>query len=301
MLGATYLEQIYDSTSSYSNPTDESEAVRSVYGNASIGWLDNQLHTELGARFDSYTEWKNKVTYSVGASYDVVKELTIYANYGTSFTQPTLAELYDPMYGNKQITPENASTVEAGARGRQLDGQLTESVTYWYSYVDNVITLDYSVYNPRIPPALGPPYGEYANSQAERSQGVEFEAAYQITPQLTLNGNYTRTDAYINQPPVGWTFQTLVARNMGNVGLTWSQAQFDVGTNVYMTDHRRDYSGDFFAPGYARLDFFGRYHVTSRFDLYARVQNALDHNIVEILGYKNPGIYFVAGAGYKFD
>jgi hypothetical protein len=31
------------------------------------------------------------------------------------------------------------------------------------------------------------------------------------------------------------------------------------------------------------------------------VQNVLDHNIVEILGYKNPGVYFIAGASYKFD
>jgi vitamin B12 transporter len=301
LLGATYLEQLFDSSSSYSNPTHESQSIRSVYGNAAISWLENQLHTEFGARFDSYTEWKNKVTYSVGASYDVVKELTLYANYGTSFTQPTLVELYDPIYGNKGITPENANTVEAGVRGRQLDGRLTETVTYWHSYVNNVITIDYNIYNPRIPPALGPPYGEYANSEAERSSGVEFETAYKITPNLTLSGNYTRTDAYINQPPVGWTFQIETARNLGNVGLTWVEQQFDVGTNLFITDHRRDYSGEFYAPGYARLDFFGRYHVTRQFDLYARVQNALDHDIVEILGYKNPGVYFVAGAKYKFD
>jgi vitamin B12 transporter len=301
LLGATYLEQVFDSSSSGASSTHESEAIRSIYGNTSIGWLNNQLHTELGARLDSYTDWKNKFTYSVGASYDIVKEVTVYANYGTSFTQPTLDQLYDPIYGNKQVTPENASTVEAGMRGRQLDGQLTENLTYWHSYVNNVITLDYSIYNPRIPSSLGPPYGEYVNSEAERSQGVELEAAYEITPQLTLNGNYTRTDAYINQPPTGWTFQTLTARNMGNVGLTWAVQPFDVGTNLYMTDHRRDYTGEFFAPGYARLDLFGRYHVTGHFDLYARVQNVLDHNIVEILGYKNPGVYFIAGASYKFD
>jgi vitamin B12 transporter len=301
MLGATYLEQLYDSSSSFANSTHESEVVRSVYGNTSIGWLDNQLHTDFGLRYDSYTDWRNKITYSVGASYDVVRELTLYANYGTSFTQPTLAQLYDPMYGNKQITPENASTIEAGMRGRQLDGQLTESITYWHSYVSNVITLDYSIYNPRIPPALGPPYGEYANSEAERSQGVEFETAYRIGAHLTLSGNYTRTDAYINELPYGWTFQTATARNMGNVGATWAQAQFDFGTNFYITDHTRDYSLQYFAPGYTRLDFFGRYHVTGHFDLYGRVQNALDHNIVEVLGYKNPGVYFVAGAKYKFD
>lgn len=301
MLGATYLEQIFDSSSSDAGSTHESDAIRSVYGNASIGWLDNRLHTEFGARLDSYTSWKDKTTYSAGATYDIVKELTVYANYGTSFTQPTLDQLYDPIYGNKNITPENGGTIEGGVRGRQFDGRLTENLTYWHSYVSNVITFDDTLFNSRIPNSLGPPFGEYANSEAERSQGVEFETAYEITPHLTLNANYTRTDAYIDHPPIGWTFMIETARNMGNVGLTWAEPHFDVGTNLYMTDHRLDYSGEFHVPGYARLDLFGRYHVTGHFDLYSRVQNALDHNIVEVLGDKNPGVYFIVGASYKFD
>ncbi len=303
VLGATYLGQIYDSSASYSGPTHESDAIRSIYGNASIGWLGNQLHTELGARLDDYTEWRDKATYSVGATYDlpVPGGLAVYTNYGTSFTQPTLYQLYDPILGNKQITPENASTIEAGVRGRQLEGQLTESVTFWHSYVDNVIYEDPYIYNPLVPSEFGSPYGLYENGHAERSQGVEVETAYEITSHLTLNANYTRTDAYINQAPTGWTFIYENARNMGNVGLTWSQAQFDFGTNVYMTDHRLDYSYQSWAPGYTRVDFFGRYHVTGHFDLYARVQNALDHDIVEIIGYKNPGVYFVAGVRYQID
>jgi vitamin B12 transporter len=299
VLGATYLEQIFDSESSYSSSSEERQDTRSIYADAAIGWLDNQLHTELGARLDSYSAWKNKATYSVGVTYNIVRDFTIYSNYGTSFTQPTLDQLYDPIYGNKAITPENADTIEVGFRGRQADGQLTENVTFWHSYVDNVVTIDYDIYNPRIPAYLGPPYGEYENQNAERSQGVEFETAYQITPQLTLNGNYTRTDAYFVNAGV-WTYQIENARNMGNLGLTWTEPQFNVGTNLFITDHRRDPTGDFWAPGYARLDFFGRYHVTGDFDLYARVQNALDHHIVELIGYKNPGVYCIAGASYKF-
>ena len=130
---------------------------------------------------------------------------------------------------------------------------------------------------------------------------MELEAAYQITPELTLNGNYTRTDAYEMDSAGVWGFMIENARNMGNLGLTWAQARFDVGANLYMTDHRLDYSAEYWAPGYARLDLFGRYHVTGHFDLYARVQNALDHHITEIIGYKNPGVYFVAGAHYRFD
>lgn len=300
LLGATYLGQVYDQSADYAgffSGGHESQAVRSVYADASIGWLANRLHTELGARFDSYTEWKSKVTYSLGATYQLTRALAFYANYGTSFTQPTLGQLYDPLYGNKGVTPENASTMEAGLRGRELDGALTESLTYWHSYVNNVITFDYGIYNPRI--IDGSPYGEYANTEAERTQGVEFETAWRITPHWRLTGNYTRTDAYLENGGL-WGLMIQNARNMGNLGLTYSRSGFDLGANLFATDHRLRWAGDFWAPGYARLDLFGRYHVTRRLDLYGRVQNALDRRIIEVLGYRNPGVYFVAGADYTF-
>ncbi len=298
LVGGTFLGQNYDETYDGTG-TKESQDTRSLYGNASLNLFDNRFHPELGARLDSYSEWKTKATYSVGAAYDLVRGLAVYANYGTSFTQPTLDELYDPIYGNKAVTPENADTVEAGLRG-QLDNALTWAVTLWHSYVNNVITFDSAIPNPRI--LSGPPFGEYANLYAEKSQGVEAEMTYKITPHLVFNANYTRTDAYSTNPYTGsgWFLQIENARNMGNAGLTYTVAKFDVGTNFYLTDHRLDYSGFYWAPGYGRLDFFGRYHVTGHFDLYGRVQDATNADIIEILGYRNPKLYVVAGANYRF-
>lgn len=300
VLGASYLAQYYNETYSSlyygDSGSSEHQSTRSVYGNASVGWLGNTLHTDVGARLDSYSAWKNKATWSAGATYDLVPGFSLYANYGTSFTQPTLNQLYDPVYGSKDITPENASTVEAGIRTRQLDGALTGSITYWHSYVDNVIATDYTIPNARC--GYSDFCGTYANMNAERSQGVEVEFAWKLTSSLTVNGNYTRTDAYVNNGGA-WSFMIYNARNMGNLGLTWAQARYDVGANVFMTGHRLRWAGDFWAPGYARLDLFGRWHATQTLDLYARVQNALDHDIVEQLGYRNPGLNFVAGVSYR--
>ncbi len=129
-----------------------------------------------------------------------MKTFTLYANYGTSFTPADLDQLFDPTYGNTDLTPANADTIEGGIRARQFDGVLTENITFWHSYVDNVITYDATIPNPRI--IYGPPFGAYGNAEAERSQGVEFETAIQITPHLTLNGNYTYTDAASRIPAV---------------------------------------------------------------------------------------------------
>jgi vitamin B12 transporter len=294
VLGATYLGQTYDLGGTYGS-SSESESVRSVYGDAALNSFGNTLHSEVGVRLDSYTTWRNKATYSIGSDYDIVKGVSLYANYGTSFTQPTLDQLYNPTYGNKGVTPENGSTIEGGIRAQQLDGALSETATVWHSYVDNVIIYDYSIYNPLVPGD----YGRYDNAEAERSQGLEFEAAYKITSSLTLTGNYTYTDAYVTSAAGVWNLQTLNARDVGNLGLEYHIARFDVGTNLYMSSRRLRWAGDVWAPGYARLDLYGRFHVTSHLDLYARVQNALDQDIVEILGYESPGVYFVAGVSYR--
>jgi vitamin B12 transporter len=295
VLGATYIGQTYDVDGIYGS-VNESQTTKSVYADTSIGWFGNRLHTELGARLDSYSAWRSKATYSVGSVYDVVHGFSFYANYGTSFTQPTLNQLYNPSYGNKDITPQNGSTIEGGFRAQQLQGQLSESVTWWHSYVDNVIIYDYSIYNPLVPGD----YGKYANVEAERSQGFEAEASYKVTQHLTLTGNYTYTDAQLTNPEGVWGLMYLNARNMGNLGVEYQVARFDVGTNLYMTSRHLRWAGDVWTPGYARLDLFGRYHVTGQFDLYGRVQNVLDHDIVEVLGYKNAGVYVVGGASYKF-
>lgn len=294
VLGATYLGQTYDEGGIYGS-LNESQSTRSVYGDVALNSFGDTLHTEVGVRLDSYTTWRNKATYSVGAAYDVVKGFALYANYATSFTQPTLDELYNPTYGNKDLTPENGSTIEGGIRAQQLGGALSETATVWHSYVDNVIYYDYGIYNPLVPGD----YGLYANGEAERTQGLELEASYKITSSLTLTGNYTYTDAYLESSAGAWNLMIENARDVGNLGLDYHIARFDVGTHLYMTSRRLRWAGDVWAPGYARLDLYGRFHATSRLDLYARVQNALDQDIVEVLGYKNPGVYFVAGVRYQ--
>jgi vitamin B12 transporter len=295
VLGATYLGQSYDVSGTYGGER-ENQSIRSVYGDAAIGWLDGSLRTELGARLDSYSVWRSKATYSLGATYQIAQGYSLYANYGTSFTQPTLDELYNPTYGNKALTPENGSTIEGGFRADQLDGRWAESVTLWHSYVDNVIIYDYGIYNPLV----AGDYGRYGNVEAERSQGLEFEAALKLSPSWTLTGNYTYTDAQVTNAAGMWQLMIENARNMGNLGLNYHVARFELGASVYATSSRLRWAADVWAPGYARLDLYGRFHVTSRFDLYGRVQNALDEHIVEILGYRNPGVYFVAGVTYRF-
>lgn len=299
VLGASYRAQSYDENA-IAGGNDEGQDIRSVYADAALTLAGDRLHVEGGSRLDSYTAWTDKPTYSLGAVYDLlggpVAGLSVFANYGTSFTQPTLDQLYSPTYGNPVLTPENATTVEAGLRADQGQTRFSESMTLWHSYVDNVIAYDYQLLNPRVPGG----YGEYANLEAERSQGVELEAAARLISSLTLSANYTRTDAYVSPGAGAWVFMVENARNMGNLAASFAVADFDIGANLFLTDHRLRWAGDVWAPAYARLDLYARYRLDERLTAYARVQNALDRPIVQILGYRALGIYLTGGLRYQF-
>lgn len=299
VLGASWLGQSYDENAD-AGGNDESQDIRSLYGDAALALAGQRLHLEGGARLDSYTAWADKATYSLGAVYDLYRAasstLSVFANDGTSFTQPTLDQLYNPTYGSHTLTPENATTVEAGLRASQGHERLAETLTLWHSYVDNVITYDYLIVNPRVPGG----YGEYANLTAERSQGIELSLAAKLSAHLSVTANYTRTDAYNSDSAHAWTFMVENARNMGNFGVLYATDAFDVGTNLFLTDHRLRWAGDVWAPGYARLDLYGRYHLGARLTAFARVQNALDHPIVQILGFRDVGVYVTGGLRYQF-
>ncbi|HEY7929226.1 MAG TPA: TonB-dependent receptor [Steroidobacteraceae bacterium] len=299
LLGATWLAQNYDENAD-AGGNDERQDIRSVYGDAALALAGQRLHLEGGARLDSYSAWADKATYSLGAVYDLYRAapfaLSVFANDGTSFTQPTLDQLYNPAYGNHTLTPEDATTVEAGLRASQWNARLAETLTLWHSYVDNVIAYDYLIVNARVPGG----YGEYANLAAERSQGIELSVAARLSSHLRLTANYTRTDAYDRDSAAGWTFMVENARNMGNLGLLYALDAFDVGANLFLTDHRLRWAGDVWAPGYVRLDLYGRYHLGARLSAYARVQNALNHPIVQILGFRDAGVYVTGGLRYQF-
>lgn len=294
VLGATYLGQVYAVGGTYGG-SRESESTRSIYAEASLDTLGGALRADLGARLDSYSAWRNQGTYSLGATCRLAAGLKFYANYGTSFTQPTLDELDNPTYGNLALSPERGSTIEAGVRASEFGGRIHGSATIWHTYVDRVITYDYGIYNPLAPSH----FGRYENTAAERTQGVEFTLGWHITSRLALSGNYTYTDAYATNSSGLWELMTLTARDSGNLALQYQRARFDIGAHVYATSRRLRWAADVWAPGYARVDLFGRVAVTPHLQAYLRVQNILDRRIVEILGYRNPGVYVVGGVRYR--
>jgi len=95
-------------------------------------------------------------------------------------------------------------------------------------------------------------------------------------------------------------------RHSGAFEMSWVDQRFDVTFEGSISGKRRDFipfpfakfdsSGKpIFNDGYAKVDAAGAYHVTSFMSLFARVENVLNQNYQEVLGFPAYRLNFTAG------
>ena len=257
LVGIEHLQQQAEQSGSYGESDNDDEQL-SYYANGDIKLLDNTLTLALGVRYDDYESWGEQTTGNIGVSWQFTPVATLYSNVGTSFTPATLSQLYNPTYGVETLGPEDGMTYELGIRvGPETDAWHLEA-TYWNTQIDDAIFYDYTAENPRSSSG----FGQYNNGAEARSNGIELQGDYAITPTLTLYGNYTYTDS--DYRPVGdvWKRTVQIARNKGNIGLAYRQDALTLGLNAYYAGPRLRWKGDVEMKEYVRIDFSSRYSLT---------------------------------------
>jgi outer membrane cobalamin receptor len=263
----------------------------SFYINDQVLLFGDALILSAGLRRDENEVFGGETTGKVGSAYTFYGlGSTLFANYGTSFRAPTIFNIYDAIYGNEDLSPETGWTIEGGIRQDLADGRINLEATYWYSELDNVIIFDYSIPNP----ASSVGSGKYANQDAAETSGVEVVIGAQITEHINLEGNYTYTDSFSEKDGVR-SRMVQIARNKGSLTLSYQADRFKLGVTGYYSGPRLRYKGDIEMEEYFRVDLFGRFGLTDSLNLYGRVENLLDEDIEEGLGYEQPGVYGIVG------
>jgi vitamin B12 transporter len=100
-----------------------------------------------------------------------------------------------------QIGPENSRTYDGGLDQEFWNGRARMGLTYFHNEFTNGIEFvpQSGLAELGVPAANLPAveFGAYINSEAFRSQGLEFEAEYKISSRLFARGGYTYTDAVV--------------------------------------------------------------------------------------------------------
>jgi iron complex outermembrane receptor protein/vitamin B12 transporter len=329
------------------------------------GDIHNRLYYNVGSGIENNGLFGLAGTPRASLAYYLVRPSStgwltgtkLHASFGKGIKEPNLfqqaSSLFDILSGVPdgsqliaqfhvgQIGPENSRTYDGGIDQELWNGRARLGLTYFHNEFTNGVEF--------VPQAglaaLGVPAanlpalegGAYINSEAFRSQGVEFEAEYKINSHLFARGGYTYTDAVVQRSfssdqgvgesfnpafpniPIG-AFSPLVgarpfrvAPHSGYFGLNYSRSKFYSSLTGTLVGRRDD--SDFlfdadFGPtlllpnrnldgAYQRLDLSGGYQFTSRLTAYANIQNLLSEHYAEAFGF--PSLPFTFRSGIKIN
>jgi iron complex outermembrane recepter protein len=130
--------------------------------------------------------------YKLNTSYDMAPDTKVYATVSRGFRRgganavPTAGGFASlPLYGEYQ--PDYAQNYEIGLKGLALDHALTYSLS--------LFRIDFQKF--QVNGFTGSELPVILNGDQARSKGLEAEATFRLTPQLTMYAGYTYTDAKV--------------------------------------------------------------------------------------------------------
>jgi vitamin B12 transporter len=232
-----------------------------------------------GVRHDDYSDYGGQTTFGGNIAFTPNAGDTVFrATYAEGFRAPTLTE-GQPPYGNPTLKPETARNMDLGIEHRFLGGKAQIFATYF-----NRRSNDQIIYS-------------FTSSQSENigrvtSKGVELGFALQPTERLSLQANYTLTNA-INRS-AGANFGNrleLRPQHTGSLTVDWrSPWQVELGGSLLMSGDSFDNAANtILLDGYVLANIRASLPVTDKIEIYGRVDNVLDTEYTVVARYNSYG------------
>lgn len=255
--GLDYQNDHIDSTTLYA------QTARS--NNAAFGQYQGNFgahSVQASARHDNNQQFGVHNTSGLGYGYALNEATRLTASYGTAFKSPTFNQLYYPGFGNANLRPELASSIELGVAGVAALGKW--SLNAYQTDVTDLIGFD-AGFNP-------------VNIDTARLQGVEVQLktqldAWDVNTTLTLQDprqtSGVNNGKLLNRRPTE-TFRFEVAHNFD---------AYRVSSSLYAEGRRFDDLANTPSKelaGYGLLDVRAEYRIAPEWQLQGRLDNLLD-------------------------
>lgn len=283
----------------YTSNWDEKFArTTGVYLQDQLNLWDSWFST-AGVRVDHHSQFGTEATYRFTTAYLIKQTDTkLKGSYGTGFKAPSLYQLYDPANGNVNLKPEKSTGWDVGVEQTLLNRQIQLGATYFRNDFEQLI--DWELVDPIWFT------GMYKNVAKASSEGVELTASYQPFDSLVVRTGYTytlarnkQTGAELLRRPKHKLSGDINYRFMGkgnlNLGLVY------VGTRDDLTFNPITYAQQTVTlKDYLVVNLAASYDVAKYLQLFGRIDNLLDRQYEEVLGYGTPGIGAYAGVKVSF-
>ncbi len=262
-------------------------------------WSD-MLVTDLAVRHDDFSRFEDATTVRAQAELRVGGGLSLLASFGEGIAQPSFVDLFgfgpgSGFVGNPVLRPERSKGVEGGLRyaARRI---ALEAVAFSNDLSDEIVE-DFSPF---------PNYTVVNAPQRSRRRGIELSGEWRPAPGLHVGANYTYLDT--REPAAGDRLREVRRpKHSANLYADWQRDRLSVGGAVAYVGRRIDSDFDLFpAPrvalgAYALASARLAYRLAGGLEAFARVENALDEDYRDVVGYATPGRSVHAGLRLRLD
>jgi vitamin B12 transporter len=283
-------ERTFASTSFEGAPADVARnKVSSGFGQLILRPLAGLTLTG-GVRYDDYSDYGGQTTLGGNAAYTPNGGATVLrATYAEGFRAPTLSE-GQPPFGNPGLRPETARNFDLGVEHRFLDGKAQVFATWFNRRSNDQISFSFVTF-------------QSENIGRVKTEGVELGFALQPTDRLSIQANYTLTDA-INRS-AGANFGNrleLRPQHSGSFTLDWQTPwQVKLGGTLLLTGDSFDNAANTVRlDGYALANVRAALPVTEAVELYGRVDNVFDTEYTTVARYNSYGRNAHVGVRARF-
>jgi vitamin B12 transporter len=249
------------------------------------------LNLEVGGRYNHHSEFGERFTYNISASYLIAGNYKVFANVSSGFRAPTVNDLFGPInFGsNPDLKPETSTNFEAGAQASTSDKTLQVTATGFYRDIKNLITY------------VGT---RLINIDKQKDKGVELEASVKPNEKWTVKASYMFVTGNLHQTRSGkdTSFYNLVRRPKhtitGTVGYQATQHLY-ISLSAQSLGKRTDLYFDPFTyassqvnlKAYTLLNAYAEYKlIGDKLRLFIDAKNLTDTDYTEVYGYNAPGI-----------
>lgn len=266
------------------NSEDASFSIVDPYANL-VFVSDFGLSINAGLRLNNHSEYGNHLVYSLNPSFKQEFKfgyLKVLASYSTAFIAPSLYQLFEPSFGNKELMPEENRTIEVGAE-LHFKNKATVSLVYFNRFEERFVDFV----------DQGGFVFQYTNiDQAFTASGMELVADVVITKKLKFiaNGTYTKVDEKLSlripEIKVNTAFNYQLNDNTF------------MSLNYQYNDDRKDafYNPSTFTnetvdlKSFSLVDFYiSRKLLDNRLSIFANLTNILNEEYEELFGYSTRG------------
>jgi len=272
-----------------------------IVGGVSYDWYETQEAENFdGGVFGEYPLFDNDaLNWQTAVIWRPADATEFYAGISNRTRFPNLFERYSTRFGdaipNPDLKPERAINYQIGGTHELLDGSLRVGGAVFYSDIKDAIQ--------SVP--VGGGIVQNQNVGNGETYGFEMSGEWDVTPALTLGGNYTYLHRSVDDPqrpdlkPVGTPEQ------LAYLYAHWRPVEkLTITPSIELSDSR--YSSNRFedafysVPGFSLFNLNVEYQFTPQASVSVGVRNIFDKNYELADGYPEPGRTFHVGTRLTF-